>query len=99
MKRVHDIRYTKMGSVSLPVAFIQHGNKEDGLIYENICPLCAATLEKVTTHPEAEMTTVLNRLLQGSVRHYQFCPQRGSDTLHVEITTTPLQTEKIVREM
>lgn len=110
MRRVHDILHTSGGfadpagrsvkkTFRLHIAFIQHGNAEEGYKYENICPYCAETLEMVTVNPAAEMERVANRLLQGVVRHYRFCVHRGTGKLQVEKTDAPLNTSKLIREM
>lgn len=109
MRRVHEIMHTtarvdsvawgKLGrEARLHIAFIQHGTADTGYIYENICPYCAQTLEKVTAHPEADMETVANRLLMGVVRHFRFCVHRGTGRLLVEKTDEPLGTERIIKE-
>lgn len=101
MRKVHDVIYClSVGNGRrVCLSFIQHGSKEDGFVYENICPWCAQTLEKVTVHPDADWTTVGNRLLQGLTRHYQFCVHRGTATLQVEKTDVPLGTEHVPKEI
>lgn len=101
MRLVHDICFAaNVGNGQrVCVAFIQHGTKDTGYIYENICPWCATTLEKVTVSPLADVETVMNRLLMGMTKHYRFCVHRGTGTLQVEKTDHPLNVEKVIREV
>jgi hypothetical protein len=101
MKKVHAILRGKTNDIHshpIVISFIQHGTKEDGFVYENICPFCAETLEKVTVHPEAEASIVFKRLQVGMEKHIWLCSSRGSDRLFVEQTTKPLGTEKLIKE-
>jgi uncharacterized protein with PIN domain len=98
MRRVHEILRGRSGKHEVVISFVQHGTKEDGFLYENICPWCGGTIEKVSANPDAEMSVVANRLREGMSRHIWTCTHRNSYVLQVEQTTTPLDTEKIVRE-
>lgn len=109
MRKVHDILFTRTQvyvglaarktAVNLCIAYIQHGTADTHFEYENVCPYCAETLEKVSAHPLADMTTIANRLLQGLVKHYKFCVHRGTGKILVEKTSVPLHTEKIIKEV
>lgn len=99
MRRVHDILRGRAGHHEIVISFIQHGTPEAGYIYENICPWCAMTIEKVSTHPDASVGAVFNRLREGMSRHVWTCIHRNSYTLQVEVTTTPLNTERIIKEI
>jgi len=97
MRKVHDVIRGRVDEHEIVIAFIQHGTKEDGFVYENVCPWCAGTVEKVTANPKAELTTVLNRLREGIYRHIWTCTHRNSYQIQVEKTEFPLNTEKIVK--
>ena len=80
-----------------PVAFIQHGNPEDGFTYEGVCPWCGETLGYV---PKASITAVIGGLyrvlLQIQKLHWQTCDavKKGVKEFAVEITQVPLNVEK-----
>lgn len=97
MRKVHDILTAKARRHDIVLSFIQHGNTEDGYVYENICPWCAGTIEMVTVHPEAEMPVVLSRLREGMSKHIWTCVRRGSYKIQVEKTSAPLDTEKVIK--
>lgn len=99
MRKVHEILRGRTGQHEIVIAFIQHGRREDGFIYENVCPWCACTIEKVTAHPDAEMSAVANRLREGVARHIWTCTHRNAYRLKVEKTTVPLHTERIIKEV
>jgi hypothetical protein len=99
MRKVHEILGAASGLHDVVISFIQHGTKEDGFTYENVCPWCSCTVEKVTANPEAEMSRILKRLREGMYRHIWTCTHRNSYRLLVEKATSPLNTEKIIKEM
>lgn len=99
MRRVHEILHVQVGKHDIVIAFIQQGNPADGFIYENVCPWCAGTIEKVTANPAAEMSVVLNRLREGMSKHIWLCTHRNAYKVQVEKTTTPLGVDKVTKEM
>ena len=96
MKKVHDIVTTRNRKTS--VAFIQHGNTDDGYVYELVCPWCSTSIHKLVAHPEAEWPDVLKTIKSYQDPHDRVCPQSGSGVFAVERTTTPLNTSKLIRE-
>ena len=60
MKRVHDIVTTTDKRTT--VSFVQHGNVDDGYVYELVCPWCASAVHKLSTHPEVTWGEVLNAM-------------------------------------
>lgn len=85
-----------------PVAFIQHGNKEDGFTYEGVCPWCGLTLCYVPDTQTKVIGGLYRVLLSQQKAHWVTCEMfTKSGTLHfgqkemaVEVTTVPLNTEK-----
>lgn len=85
-----------------PVAFIQHGNREDGNTYEGICPWCGATLCYVPGEQTRVIGGLYRILLSFQKRHWlEVCSQRPSileaakrQEFAVEVTDKPLNTEK-----
>lgn len=96
MKSVHDIVTTRDRRTS--ISFIQHGNEDDGYVYELVCPWCATSIHKLTAHPEAEWPDVLNTMKSYQDPHDRVCPQSGNGVPSVEITRVPLNTTKLIRE-
>jgi hypothetical protein len=96
MKRVHDIVTTRNRRST--VSFIQHGNTDDGYVYELVCPWCATSVHKLSTHPDAEWPEVLNVMKSYQDPHDRVCPNSDSGRLNVERATAPLNTEKLIRE-
>jgi hypothetical protein len=102
MRKVHDIIIGRRGSNGghpVVISFVQHGNRDDGFVYENVCPYCAVTIEKVTVHPEAAASEVYKRLQAGMHDHIYICTHRGAASLNVEKTSGPLGTEKLIKEL
>lgn len=87
-----------------PVAFIQHGNKEDGFTYEGICPWCGETLAYIPEKNTKVVGGLYRVLLYAQKLHWPNCTVAAKmSTLHtpsdrmemaVEITTKPLNVEK-----
>ena len=96
MKRVHDIISTR--NQRCHIAFIQHGNVDDGYVYEIVCPWCETSLHKLSTHPEAEWPEVLDVMKTYQDIHDRVCPNSRSGIFNVQRTTTPLNTEKLIHE-
>jgi ABC-type molybdate transport system substrate-binding protein len=97
MRKVHEIFINPRNRLQV-VAFIQHGTSDQGFVYENVCPFCSVTIEKVTTHPDAEMSKVVDRLRTGVGEHLRVCVRRHSPNLDVQKTAVPLDTEHLVKE-
>lgn len=96
MRAVHDVVITRDRRTSL--AFIQHGNTDDGYVYELVCPWCAMSVHKLATHPEADWPDVLDAMKVYQDSHDHVCPHSRSGTFSVEKATKPLNTEKLIRE-
>jgi hypothetical protein len=95
MRKVHDILTTRNRRTT--VSFVQHGNTDDGYVYEIVCPWCANTVHKLTAHPEAEWPDVLDTIKSYQDPHDRVCPMvRGR--VSVEKAQKPLNTERLIRE-
>jgi hypothetical protein len=78
-----------------PVAFVQHGNREDGFQYEGVCPFCGETTCFVTAKLVSETIGGLYRLLLREQKaHWRAAPHLGKREFAVMITRKPLNTEK-----
>lgn len=97
---VHDIlsETDGNGSQRRPVAFIQHGNKEDGFTYESICPFCGDTLSYIPEKNTKVIGGLYRVLLYSQKLHWDTCKQNSAinppRSFAVEISTKPLNTEK-----
>lgn len=80
-----------------PVAFIQHGNRENGNQYEGICPFCGDTTCYVADTLVRETIGGLYRILLTHQKAHHFtCTPLYKDDFAVEIATKPLGTEKAI---
>lgn len=102
-RKVHDILSESdgHGNQRRPVAFIQHGNAEDGNTYEGICPWCGETICYVPSAvAKSAIGGIYRTLLAQQKIHWTSCksiPSKLSTDpkqFAVEITTVPLNTEK-----
>lgn len=93
MRKVHEMARSRDGRVV--VAFIQHGVREEGFRYENVCPWCSRTVGEVEG-PFEHQGAVLTALQAGMAGHLETCDRRGSYRLEVEKTTVPLGTDRPV---
>lgn len=105
-RKVHDI-LSETGEVNgvkfqrRPVAFIQHGNPEDGFTYEGICPWCGETLGYIPAEQTKVIGGLYRILLHLQKTHWlgcEKCPKQFDPNskieFAVEITTVPLNVEK-----
>lgn len=86
-----------------PVAFIQHGNPEDGFTYEGICPWCGTTTCYVPDKQTKVIGGLYRILLSQQKIHWPLCEKFSQISklnptqrmpFAVEITTKPLNVEK-----
>ena len=94
-RAVHNIvRMRKAHRVIL--SYIQHGNREEGFVYENICPFCSSTLEFVEDDDDLYPTEhhMLDHLEKKMVSHIALCPRGGHKPLMVYVSDKALGTEK-----
>ena len=111
MRLVHDILVGHVRVVGLNgkrpqgpvISFIQHGTRETGWRYENVCPFCAKTVGFVND-PLDELTNMqlfaeLQRQMSVHISSLKSPCEASGWTLNVELAKAPLNTEKIVREM
>jgi hypothetical protein len=79
-----------------PVSFIQHGNLEDGFLYEGVCPFCGITTAYVPkAHVDATFGGLYRVLLKLQKEHWIKCTQWKTNDFAVEITNKPLNVEKL----
>lgn len=93
MRKVHDILTSVIGA---KLSFIQHGNKEDGFIYETICPYCSNTVGYVDDREDFLTLAQIQSSMKALMReHIEKCQFPGAATLAVELTDRALNTEKL----
>lgn len=96
---VHDILSETDGRLNQrrPIAFIQHGNPDDGFLYEGICPWCGTTLCYVEDIQTKVIGGLYRILLSAEKEHWSECSANSfpfPQDFAVEITKKPLNTEK-----
>jgi len=105
VKPVHEILYSKRLGGRALVAFIQHGTSTEGFRYEGICPYCTLTIgmcEEVPGTqgvPEELFKTELLAALKDQIKdHIPKCTASWT-VVRVQKTRTPLNTERIIKEV
>lgn len=96
---VHDILSEgDKGNQRRPVSFIQHGNVEDGFVYEVICPWCGGTICYVPKSMTMGIGGPYRIFLKMQKEHWPLCSTNNGKIapkeFAVEITTRPLNVEK-----
>lgn len=98
-KPVHDIlsETGQEGHQRRPVAFIQHGNAEDGYTYEGVCPWCGSTICYVPGIQTKVVGGLYRILLSQQKIHWGECKANcltPPKDFAVEVTKVPLNVEK-----
>src|SRR5678809_21131 len=103
MKTVHDILNVQVGNMLepkatqlafFPVAFIQHGNREEGFHYEIVCPYCSLSIGMID--PQGDMLERNKGMAIAMAVHYKKgCSRFGAHHFLVKKADKPLGTDRL----